>query len=77
VFARARACVAFVAWGQMQAPLKQIGFDRWVEYVGMEKEQERQEAMTVAHDRLEQQLQDSESEYACVRCASVLVAAAR
>ena len=62
---------------QMQAPLKQIGFDRWVEYVGMEKEQERQEAMTVAHDRLEQQLQDSESEYACVRCASVLVAAAR
>ena len=25
--ARARACVAFVAWGQMQAPLKQIGFE--------------------------------------------------
>jgi hypothetical protein len=42
--------------------LKQIGFDRWAEYVGMEKEQERQEAMTVAQQRMAQQLQDSESE---------------
>ena len=42
--------------------MKQIGFDRWAEYVGMEKEQERQEAMTVAQQRMAQQLQDSESE---------------
>lgn len=42
--------------------MKQIGFDRWVEYVGLEKERERQEAMTVAQHRMAQQLQDSESE---------------
>lgn len=41
--------------------MKQIGFDRWAECVGMEKEQERQEAMTVAQQRMAQQLQDSES----------------
>ncbi len=52
--------------------MKQIGFDRWVEYVGMGKEQEMQEAMTVAQEamtvaqqRMAQQLQDSESECAC------------
>jgi hypothetical protein len=45
-----------------KTPILLWAFGGWLEYAGMEKEQERQEAMTVAQHRMAQQLQDSESE---------------